>query len=90
MKTAPLSKAHLPAWNRKDLEDIPASVQKKVKFHFVSDMMEVLTLALEPAKEKPAKQQAGKKAVKPGSAKPAVKREKSKRTVARKPVLKKK
>jgi len=37
----------LPAWNRKDLEDIPPSVQKSIKFHFVGDMMEVLKLALE-------------------------------------------
>ena len=80
----------LPAWNRKDLDDIPANVQKKVKFHFVSDMMEVLRLALEPAKEKPLKQQAGKKAVKPGSTKPAAKGDKSKTNVARKPASKKK
>ena len=37
----------LPAWNRKDMEDIPANVQKAVKFYFVSDMLEVLKLALE-------------------------------------------
>lgn len=37
----------LPAWNKKDLEDIPASVQKSIKFHFVEDMLEVLKLALE-------------------------------------------
>jgi len=37
----------LPAWNKKDLEDIPVSVQKSIKFHFVNDMMEVLKLALE-------------------------------------------
>jgi ATP-dependent Lon protease len=80
----------LPAWNRKDLDDIPANVQKKVKFHFVSDMMEVLRLALEPAKEKPVKQKAEKKAVKPGSEKPAAKGDKSKTKVTRKPVAKKK
>ena len=80
----------LPAWNRKDLDDIPANVQKKVKFHFVSDMMEVLRLALEPAREKPVKQQAGKKAVKPGSAKLTAKENKSKTKVTRKPVTKKK
>ncbi|KUG22640.1 atp-dependent protease la type i [hydrocarbon metagenome] len=50
----------LPAWNRKDLEDIPANVQKSISFHFVNDMMEVIKLALEPVKEskqvvKPAK-----------------------------------
>ncbi len=37
----------MPTWNRKDLEDIPANVQKSIKFHFVNDMMEVLKLALE-------------------------------------------
>jgi ATP-dependent Lon protease len=42
----------LPAWNKKDLEDIPANVQKSISFHFVNDMMEVIKLALEPAKEK--------------------------------------
>jgi len=45
----------LPAWNRKDLEDIPANVQKSIKFHFVSDMLEVVRLALENgAWKKPA------------------------------------
>ena len=46
----------LPAWNRKDLEDIPVNVQKSIKFHFVSDMLEVVKLALENSKrQKPAK-----------------------------------
>jgi ATP-dependent Lon protease, bacterial type len=46
----------LPAWNRKDIEDIPANVQKSISFHFISDMMDVIKLALEPVKEKkPAK-----------------------------------
>jgi ATP-dependent Lon protease len=80
----------LPAWNRKDLEDIPANVQKSITFHFVGDMMDVLKLALEPANEKPVKRQAGKKAVKPGSAKPAAKGVKSKTKVARQAASKKK
>ncbi|MEN6638755.1 MAG: endopeptidase La [Smithella sp.] len=80
----------LPAWNRKDLEDIPANVQKSITFHFVGDMMDVLKLALEPAKEKPVKRQAGKKAVKPGSAKPAAKGVKSKTKVSRQAASKKK
>lgn len=42
----------LPAWNKKDLEDIPANVQKNISFHFVNDMMDVVNLALEPVKEK--------------------------------------
>ncbi|HPK53041.1 MAG TPA: endopeptidase La [Smithellaceae bacterium] len=37
----------LPSWNRKDMEDVPANVQKAIKFHFASDMLEVLKLALE-------------------------------------------
>lgn len=50
----------LPAWNRKDLEDIPTNVQKSISFHFVNDMMEVIKLALEPVNDrrksvKPAK-----------------------------------
>jgi hypothetical protein len=65
-------------------------VQKSITFHFVGDMMDVLKLALEPAKEKPVKRQAGKKAVKPGSAKPAAKGVKSKTKVARQAASKKK
>lgn len=42
----------LPAWNRKDIEDIPADVQKNITFHFMTDMLDVVKLALEPAKEK--------------------------------------
>jgi ATP-dependent Lon protease len=42
----------LPAWNRKDLEDIPDNVQKSISFHFINDMMEVIKLALEPVKRK--------------------------------------
>lgn len=45
----------LPEWNRKDLEDIPANVQKSISFHFVKDMMEVVNLALEPVKKKKKK-----------------------------------
>ena len=44
----------LPNWNRKDMEDIPANVQKAIKFHFVGDMLEVLKLALENGEEGPA------------------------------------
>ena len=46
----------LPAWNRKDIEDIPVNVRKSISFHFINDMMEVIKLALEPVKKKkPAK-----------------------------------
>jgi ATP-dependent Lon protease len=52
----------LPAWNKKDLEDIPANVQKSIKFHFVTDMLEVVKLALENGNwEKPAKPQVKKR-----------------------------
>ncbi|MEE4603792.1 MAG: endopeptidase La [Desulfobacteraceae bacterium] len=40
----------LPAWNRKDLEDIPKKVEKDIQFHFVDKMADVLTLALENKK----------------------------------------
>jgi len=36
----------LPTRNQKDLEDVPDSVKKRVRFHFVSQMREVLSLAL--------------------------------------------
>ena len=36
----------MPKNNKKDLEDIPASVQKDLKFHFVEHMDDVLKLAL--------------------------------------------
>jgi len=37
----------LPAWNRKDLIDIPKKVQKEIHFHFVEKMIEVLKIALD-------------------------------------------
>ncbi len=37
----------LPAWNKKDLEDIPKKVQKEITFHFVEKMMDVLKIALD-------------------------------------------
>lgn len=36
----------LPKWNRKDLADVPAKVQKDIEFHFVDEMMDVLKIAL--------------------------------------------
>ncbi|MBW1940096.1 MAG: endopeptidase La, partial [Deltaproteobacteria bacterium] len=36
----------LPQWNKKDLEGIPKKVQKTIKFHFVTKMMDVLKIAL--------------------------------------------
>ena len=80
----------LPAWNRKDVEDIPANVRKSVTFHFVSEMMDVLELALEPEKETKRSRKAVKnpKALaKSKSAKPLVKIKKKKATI-QKTVLK--
>ena len=37
----------LPKWNKKDLVDVPAKVQKDIEFYFVDDMLEVLKIALE-------------------------------------------
>ena len=52
----------LPEENRKDLEDIPEDVLKQVKFHFVSDIAQVLKIMLaKPGsgrKAGPAKKQA--------------------------------
>ncbi len=36
----------LPKWNRKDLSDVSAKVQKEIAFHFVDEMMDVLKIAL--------------------------------------------
>ena len=45
----------LPEWNRKDIQDIPANVQKSISFHFLKDMMDVVRLALESAGEQKRK-----------------------------------
>lgn len=42
----------LPRDNRKDLEDVPASVKKDIKFVFVKELDEVLKVALRPQKTK--------------------------------------
>ena len=90
----------LPAWNEKDLEDIPANVQKNIEFHFMSDMMDVVKLALEPAKEKKPSMVQSKKAKtsqkkrpKPEGkkeAKPAIAAKRKKPATANKPGSKKK
>ncbi|WP_434511318.1 endopeptidase La [Desulfitobacterium sp. AusDCA] len=41
----------LPKENRKDLEEVPKTVQKDLKFHFVSRIEEVISLALLPVAE---------------------------------------
>jgi ATP-dependent Lon protease len=72
----------LPEWNRKDLEDIPTKVQKSISFHFVKDMMEVVTLALEPGREKRTAAKKNPKDKKPAKA--------TKKAANRRPSLKKK
>ena len=42
----------MPAENQKDLEDISPAIRKKMKFHFVNKMDEVLELALLPAENR--------------------------------------
>ncbi len=39
----------IPARNEPDLDDVPASVREALTMHTVSDVREVLSLALEPA-----------------------------------------
>ena len=36
----------LPAWNEKDIEDVPQKVRQDIRFHFCSKMLEVLKIAL--------------------------------------------
>jgi len=43
----------LPAWNRKDLEDIPKNIQKEIRFRFVDRMMDVIGTALEDKRRRP-------------------------------------
>ncbi len=45
----------LPAWNKKDLEDIPKKVEKDIRFHFVDKMLDVIALALENKKPRTVK-----------------------------------
>ena len=37
----------LPAENAKDLEDIPANIRKKMQFHLVEEMRQVLEIAMQ-------------------------------------------
>ena len=50
----------LPAWNQKDLEDVPAKVKKEIRFHFVDQMKNVLEIALD-RKKPPARRKRPKK-----------------------------
>ena len=51
----------LPAWNQKDLEDVPANIKKEIRFHFVDKMKDVLELALHRKKRPTSKRQAQKR-----------------------------
>jgi ATP-dependent Lon protease len=51
----------LPAWNEKDLEDVPAKVKKEIRFHFVDKMRDVLELALNGKKRPTRKSQPRKR-----------------------------
>jgi len=51
----------LPAWNRRDLEDIPKKVEKDIKFHFVDKMLDVIHIALENKKPRAAGKRLKKK-----------------------------
>ena len=42
----------LPAWNEKDLEDVPSKVKKEIRFHFVDRMTKVLEIALDRKKSR--------------------------------------
>jgi ATP-dependent Lon protease len=44
----------LPKRNRKDLEDVPASVRQRIEFHFVERVDELIRIALAPVDAAPA------------------------------------
>jgi ATP-dependent Lon protease len=46
---AGLSEVIVPARNEPDLEDVPASVRDRMKFHIVESVEQVLEVALEPS-----------------------------------------
>jgi len=69
----------LPEWNRKDIQDIPANVQKSISFHFLKDMMDIVRLALESAGEKKRKQLPVKKSRPARAAKKNIQKKKVKR-----------
>ena len=51
----------LPEHNQKDLEDIPEDIKKDLKFHFASDMKDVIKVAIPDIKMGEAKKGATKK-----------------------------
>jgi ATP-dependent Lon protease len=48
----------IPKRNEPDLEDVPDNVREQLSVHAVSDVREVLDLALEPVSSAPAHHQA--------------------------------
>lgn len=44
---AGIKTAILPAWNEKDIVDVPENVRESMTFHFVSKMKDVLKIALD-------------------------------------------
>ena len=50
-KRAGIREVAVPRRNEKDMPEIPAEVRRTLKFHFVSDIDEVLAVALEPPKK---------------------------------------
>jgi ATP-dependent Lon protease len=48
-KRAGLKEVILPKRNEPDLDDLPEAVRQEMKIHLVSDVSEVLALALAPA-----------------------------------------
>ena len=51
---AGLTTVFLPERNGADLDDVPEAVRERMTFHLVSDVADLLALALEPAVEEPA------------------------------------
>ena len=51
---AGLTTVFLPERNGADLDDVPEAVRERMTFHLVSDVADLLELALEPAVEEPA------------------------------------
>ena len=51
----------LPEHNQKDLEDIPEHIKKDLKFHFASDMKDVVKVAIPDIKINDGKKVATKK-----------------------------
>jgi ATP-dependent Lon protease len=46
---AGLTEVIVPERNQPDLDDVPADVRDKMRFHIVSSVDQVLSLALEPS-----------------------------------------